>query len=141
MAADVNTPIADYYGVSLVFMRGGLAVTKEAKALNPDIETVDVKEAVSRRAAKCLHPQKTRQLIKETVTKSLKKRKTIPPFIFKPPIEFNIKYTNAGMAETVEFMPSAKRMDGTTIRFVLDAYLEAFGAFRASIYIAFAIDL
>jgi D-amino peptidase len=137
----INAAITGYYGVPLVFVSGDLAVTREAKALIPEIEAVVVKEAISRKAAKCLHPQKARKLIKETVTRALERRKSIEPFLFKPPIEFDVRYTNAGMADAVEFMPSAKRIDGKTIRFILDDYLEAFGAFRASIYIAFAIDL
>jgi len=137
----MNAAIAGYYGVPLVFVSGDLAVTREAKALIPEIEAVAVKEAISRKAAKCLHPKRARKLIKETVTRALERRKSIQPFVFKPPIEFDVRYTNAGMADAVEFMPSVKRIDGKTIRFVLDDYLEAFGAFRASIYIAFGVDL
>ena len=122
-------------------MSGDSAVTGEAKDLVPEIETVAVKEAVSRTAAKCLHPKRARKLIKETVARALERRKSIQPFVFKPPIEFDVRYINAGMADAVEFMPSAKRIDGKTVRFVLDDYLQAFGAFRASIYIAFAVDL
>ena len=137
----INAAIAGYYGVPLIFVSGDLAATKEAQALIPEIETVAVKEAISRKAAKCLHPKRARKLIKETVTTALEKRKSMQPFVFKPPIELDVRYTNAGMADAVEFMPSAKRIDGKTIRFVLDDYLEAFGAFRASVYIAFGIDL
>ena len=75
------------------------------------------------------------------MARALGKCNSIQPVVFKPPIEFDVRYTNAGMADAVEFMPSAERIDGKTIRFVLDDYLEAFGAFRASIYIAFGIDL
>ncbi len=137
----MNAAIAGYYGVPLVSVSGDLAVTKEAKALIPEIETVAVKEAISRTAAQCLHPKRARKLIKETVARALERRKSIQPFVLKPPIEFDVRYINVGMADAVEFMPSAKRIDGKTIRFVLDDYLEAFGAFRASIYIAFAVDL
>jgi D-amino peptidase len=137
----MNAAIAGYYGVPLVFVSGDLAVTKEAKAIIPEIETVAVKEAISRTAAKCLHPKRARKLIKETVTGALKRRTSIQPFVFKPPIGFDVRYTNAGMADAVEFMPSAKRIDGKTVRFVLDDYLEAFGAFRASVYIAFAVGI
>jgi len=47
---------------------------------------------------------------------------------------------NSIMADAVEFMPSAVRVDGRTIDFVVDDYLKAFGAFRASIYIANAVS-
>jgi D-aminopeptidase len=44
------------------------------------------------------------------------------------------------MADAVAFMPSAERVDGRTIRFVQDDYLKAFGALRASIFIAGAVS-
>ena len=65
---------------------------------------------------------------------------TVEPFTFQPPVEILVWYANARMADSVDFMPSAERLDGKTIRFVLDDYLEAFGAFRASIYIAGAVS-
>jgi len=136
----MNAAIAGYYGVPLVFVSGDLAVTMEAKALIPDIETVAVKEAISRTAAKCLHPNKARQKIKEAVPKALGKKTSIQPFVFDPPVQFDIRYTGEIMADAVAFMPSAERMDGQTIRFVQDDYLKAFGAFRASVSIALSVD-
>ena len=132
----MNAAIAGYYGVPLVFVSGDLAVTREAEALIPGIETVAVKEAVSRTAAICLHPDAARRLIKEKVTGALRKRESVKPFSFDPPIKFDVRFTNAGMADAVEFMPSANRIDGKTIRFTLNDYIEAFGAFRASVSIA-----
>ena len=85
----INAGIAGYYGVPLVFVSGDLAVTMEAKALIPDIETVSVKEAISRTAAKCLHPNTARQQIKETVAKALGKKESIRPFVFDSPVQFD----------------------------------------------------
>jgi D-amino peptidase len=136
----MNAAIAGYYGVPLVFVSGDVAVTKETQALNPNIVTVAVKEAIARTAAKCIHPKKARELIKKGVTEALRTRKSIVPFTFKPPIEMLVKYTNALIADAVEFIPSAERVDGRTIRFVLDDYIKAFGAFRVSVEIASAVS-
>lgn len=136
----INAAIAGYYGVPLVFVSGDLAVTEEANALIPGIITVAVKEAVSRTAAKCLNPKEARELIKRGVTEALRKRKSVKPFVFNPPIEMMVKYANSLMADAVEFMPSAVRIDGRTVKFVLDDYLKAFGAARASIFIAGAVS-
>lgn len=136
----INAAIAGYYGVPLVFVAGDLATTEEAKALSPDIGVVAVKEAVSRTAAKCLHPKVARGLITKGVAEALGRRGAIKPFAFEPPIEVTVKYVNALMADAVAFMPSAERVDGRTVRFVQDDYLKAFGALRASIYIAGAVS-
>ncbi|MFQ6053283.1 MAG: M55 family metallopeptidase, partial [Candidatus Bathyarchaeia archaeon] len=55
---------------------------------------------------------------------------------FEPPIEVRMKYANSLMADAVQFMPGAERVDGRTVKFVVDDYLKAFGAIRASIFIA-----
>lgn len=135
----MNAAIAGYFGVPLIFLSGDLAVTKEAEALDPNITTVAVKEAVARTAARCIHPKRARELIKRGVREALEKRGSIRPFAFQPPIEVLVEYSSAVMADAVEFMPTAQRVDGRTIRFVLDDYLKAFGAFRASAYIANAV--
>ena len=135
----MNAAIAGYYGVPLVFVSGDLAVTQEVVELNPNITAVAVKEAIGRAAAKCIHPEIARNLIKEGVTEAIKRRKMVEPFTFQPPIEMQVIYTSALLADAVEFMPSAKRINGRTVEFVLDDYLKAFGAFRASVYIASAV--
>ena len=99
-----------------------------------------MKEALKRTAAKCLHPEVARELIRENVKKTLKKKDSIKLFTFEPPVEILVMYTNARMAIAVNFMPSAERLDGKTIRIVQDDYLKAFGALRASLYIVGAVS-
>jgi len=136
----INAALAGYHGVPLVFLSGDRAVAREAEEIIPGIVTVAVKEAVSRTAAKCLHPKKARELIKRGVTEALGKRISIEPFKFESPIDMRVKYVSSMMADAVDFMPSAERIDGRTVSFVLDDYLEVFGAIRASIYIANAVS-
>lgn len=132
----INAAIAGYHGVPLVFVSGDLAVTKEAKELDPEIVTVAVKKAVARNAAECVHPVKARAMIKKGVSEAINKRGLVKPFAFQPPIEAEVKYATAVMADAVEFMPSAERVDGRRVKFVSDDYLKVFKAVRASIYIA-----
>jgi D-amino peptidase len=136
----MNAAIAGYYKVPLVFVSGDRAVTQEAVNINPNITTVAVKEAIGRSSAKCIHPEIARKRIKDGVIAAIKQRKMIEPFTFQPPIEMQVTYTSALLADAVEFMPSANRKNGRTVEFLLDDYLKAFGAFRASVYIASAVS-
>jgi D-amino peptidase len=136
----INAAIAGYYSVPLVFVAGDAAVCAEARELIPNVRTAAVKEAVSRTAAKCLHPRRAGELIRGGIREALEYRGEVEPFTFKPPVKIEVRYTNARMADAVEFMPSAERIDGKGIRFVQDDYLKAFGALRASIYIAGAVS-
>ena len=135
-----NAGVAGHYGVPLVFVAGDLAVAKEAEALNPDIVTVAVKEAVSRTSAKCIHPKKARAMIREGAAEAIRKIGSIKPYAFKTPVDMQVRYANALMADGVENMPAAERIDGKTVRFVLDDYLTAHKAFVASVYIASAVS-
>lgn len=136
----INAAIAGHYGVPVAFVAGDKTTTLEAKALNPEIEVAAVKEAIGRTAAKCLHPAKARKLIKENAAKGLRKLGKMKPFTFDPPVEVVVRFTNARMADAVEFMPSAERLDGKSVRFVQDDFVKAFGAIRASIFIASAVS-
>jgi len=136
----INAAIAGHYCVPVAFVAGDKATTLEAKALNPEIEVAAVKEAIGRTAAKCLHPAKARKLIMENAAKGLRNLDKMKPFVFDPPVEAVVRFTNARMADAVEFMPSAERLDGKSVRFVQDDFVKAFGAIRASIFIAGAVS-
>ena len=132
----INAGIAGHYGVPLALLAGDKAATLEGKEVNPEVEVAAVKEAVSRTAAKCLHPAVARRMIKEKAAKGLRNLGKMKTFRFETPVEAVVRYTNARMADAVEFMPSAERLDGKSIRFVQDDFIKAFGAVRASISIA-----
>lgn len=132
----LNAAIAGYYGVPLIFVSGDLAVTQEVHALLPNTITVAVKEAVSRTAAKCLHPDKARSLIKQEVQTAIKNRNHIQPYVIASPIVLTIRFIDSLMADVAENMPCVERLDGKTIRIQQDDYLCAIRALRASIMIA-----
>jgi D-amino peptidase len=137
----LNAGIAGYYGVPLIFVSGDLAVTREVQALLPDTLTVAVKEAVSRTAAKCLHPAKARLLIKQGVLTAIKKRDQIHPYVISPPIVLTIRFIDSLMADAAENMPCVERLDGRTIQIQQNDYLRAIRALRASIMIASTVTI
>ena len=132
----INSRIAGHFGVPLVFLAGDQATAREAKEVSPAVEVAVVKEAIGRTSAKCLHPEVARELIREKVAKALKGGVKVKPIAVEPPVELVVRYVNARLADAVEFMPSAERLDGKAIRFVQGDFLEAFNALRASIFIA-----
>jgi D-amino peptidase len=136
----MNAGLAGYHGVPLVFLSGDVSVTREAKEINREIETVAVKEAISRVAAKCIHPEKAREMIKKGVAKAIKKSKSIEPYKFNPPIEFRIRFTNAKKADAASFIPSAERLDGKTIRIIHDDYVKGYHGFLASVMCATSVS-
>ncbi len=136
----MNAGIAGYYGVPLVLLTGDLAVTKEVDALNPKIHTVVTKEAISRVAAKCLHPQKSRELIKKEAAKALQNVGNIEPFKFQPPINFRIRFTDAKKTDAASFIPSATRIDGKTITITHSDYIKVYHGFLAAVMCASSVS-
>jgi len=134
----MNAGIAGHHGVPLVFLAGDKSTTLEAKQLNPDIETVATKEAISRVAAKCLHPETSRQRIKEGAARALKKK--VKPYVVEPPIEFRIRFTDARRADAASFIPTAQRLDGKTVTITHNDYVKAYHGFLAAVMCATSVS-
>jgi D-amino peptidase len=136
----MNAGIAGHYGVPLIMVAGDQQVAAEAKALNPDIECAIVKTAVGRRAAHCLHPEKARELIRETAAKAIKKHKRIKPVKVSTPVTYTIRFTDAARTDAASYIPGVRRIDGKTIELTADDYITAFHGFIVAVLCAQAVS-
>ncbi len=91
--------IAGHYGVPVIFQSGDRASCEEAKALLGDMETAEVKEALSRTSAIILPPEKARELITEKVKKALERMHEFKPLKVKFPAEIKIETQKTDTAE------------------------------------------
>ena len=108
-----NAALVGAYGVPVVLVTGDRAVTEEARALLGDIETVAVKDGVTRTAAQSLHPKVSCQRIREAAERALKLN--IAPFVVTPPIRVQVTFQRALDADMAELVPGSQRVDGRTI--------------------------
>jgi len=136
----MNAGIAGHHGVPLVMVSGDQAVAAEAKSLSPDIETAVVKTAIGRRSAACLHPEKARQLIRETATKAVKKHRRVKPVIYETPVTYTIRFTDATRADAASFIPGSRRLDGKTVEITAPDYVTAYHGFLAAVLCAQAVS-
>jgi len=132
----MNAAIAGYYDVPVVLVTGDSSVTSEAKSLLGNVETVTVKEAVSRRAAKCLHPNKAREAIRQGAILALRRRSEIRPFKLKPPFELRVELMDAGMADAAELVPNVKRIAPRVVAYTSDDFVTVSKAFRSIVTLA-----
>jgi D-amino peptidase len=132
----MNAAIAGYYDVPVVLVTGDSSVTSEAKGLLGNVETVTVKEAVSRRAAKCLHPNKAREAIRQGAILALRRRSEIRPFKLKPPFELRVELMDAGMADAAELVPNVKRIAPRVVAYTSDDFVTVSKAFRSIVTLA-----
>jgi D-amino peptidase len=132
----INAAIAGIYDVPVALVTGDRAVTEEAKTFLGNVETVAVKEAVGRYAAKCLTPTKARTKIRDAAFRAVKHASKFKPFKIKPPIKLDVVFVHTGMAELAEFMPGSKRIDGRKVSFTSKNFLEVHRAFIAMVTLA-----
>jgi D-amino peptidase len=125
-----DSAIAGYFGVPVVLVTGDKSACDEAHSLLGDVETVAVKEGVSRSAGKCLHPQEARKLIKEGAKRAMGRIGTIKPFVIKPPIKAEVVFIDPTYADNLEPLPFIERVDGRTITFTASNFIDAFEIFN-----------
>ncbi len=126
--AGINAALAGYYGVPVALISGDQTTCVQARELLGDhLETVVVKEAVSRVAARSLHPSRARRLLREAARRAL--AAPHPPFVLPPPITLRVRFARAAQADRAEYLPAARRVDPTTLEYRDDDYLQVFRAF------------
>ncbi len=111
--AGLNAALAGAYGAPVVLVTGDRSVTEEARALLGNIETVAVKDGITRTAARCLPPEKAHHLIREAAQRALR-RKGIP-LVIPPPITLRVSFQRALHADMALLVPGSRRIDGRTV--------------------------
>jgi D-amino peptidase len=121
-----DAAIAGYFGVPVIMVTGDKAACDEAHALLGDIETVAVKEGVSRSAGNCIQPAEARKLIKEGAKRAMGLIRTAKPFVIEPSIRTEIIFIDPTCADNLEYLPFINRIDGRTVTYTTDDFIEAF---------------
>lgn len=132
----INSALAGSFGVPVVLVTGDRAATEEALSLLKAVEVVAVKEAVSRVAAKGLHPKAAGRLIRESAIKALKEISRFKPFVIRPPVKVEVQFLNAEMADAAEIDPGVERVDGRTASFTAEDFLTGFRAIETMLTLA-----
>ena len=100
----LNAALAGAYGVPVVLVAGDRAVTEEARALLGEIETVAVKDGVTRTAAQCLHPQVAQDRIRQAAERAL--RLDVPPFLVPSPERTPVRPSPSASPSSVPLTPT-----------------------------------
>ena len=126
----LNAAMAGVHGVPVALVSGDQALAAEAKALlGAGIETVVVKEAVGRFAAKSLAPAVACERIRSGAAAALRRKHL--PFTFTSPIRLEVDFIVSQMADMAELVPGSSRTGGRTVSYAGEDYREVFRAWRA----------
>ena len=127
----MNIHAAGALGVPVVLVSGDQAAIAEVRELVPDIEGVQVKEAIGTAAARSLRPEEAVRLIREGVARAIRRRGEIEPVPAGLPARFEVSFTDPSLALMAEQIPTVERTGPHTIAFAADDYLEGYRFVRA----------
>ena len=126
----VNAALAGTYGVPVALVSGDQALAAEAhELLGAGVETVIVKHAVGRFAARSVAPSVACRLIRDGTIAALGRRHE--PFRLPAPIRLEVDFALTHMADMAELVPGSVRTAGRTLTYTHDDYREVFRAWRA----------
>jgi D-amino peptidase len=122
----MNIHAAGALGVPVVLISGDQAALAEVRELVPNIEGVQVKEAIGTAAARSLRPVEAARLIREGTARAIRRRGEIKPVPASLPVRFEVSFTDPSLALMAEQIPTVERTGPHTVAFVADDYLKGY---------------
>jgi len=99
---------AGQFGVPIVLVTGDTEIVAHARDLLGPVETVAVKEPISRQCALCLHPTKTRPMIRAAARRALERLQEMSAYRITTPFELRVEYIDAQYAAQVARQPGVR---------------------------------
>lgn len=126
----MNIYAAGAAGVPLVFISGDQIAIEQARELVPNIEAVQVKEAIGTRAARSLRPEEAARLIREGTQRALKRLNEFKPVAASSPVRFEASFSDPAIALMAEQVPTIQRIGPNEVAFQAKEYQRGYRLFR-----------
>lgn len=110
----LNAAVCGQLGVPVALVTGDQTVCAQAREHLGDVVTVQVKDAITRYAARSLLPAVACEKIREGAAEALRRAKSLAPFTPPPPFDLEIDFVNAACADAAELVPATRRTSGLT---------------------------
>lgn len=133
--AGLNALVAQHYRVPVVAITGDQYVGPEAEPFCPGIVHVQVKESVSRYAARHLHPEAARERIRDGVHRALIGLAEHTPPAIPLPATLEVDLLSPDMAVQATWIRGVERVGPRTVRVVEDDPLRLFDTFVTLVYL------
>lgn len=126
----MNIYAAGAAGVPVVLISGDQIAVQQARELVPNIEGIQVKEAIGTRAARSIRPEEALRLIQEGTKRALKRLGEFKPVVASTPVRFDVSFSEPAIALMAEQVPTVERTGPNDISFKADDYLRGYRFFR-----------
>ena len=125
----LNAYYAGSFNVPVILASGDLTFTKQFNELVP-CKTVVTKESIGSSAAKLIHPDKVREMLKSQTTSALKDLSKSKALVTSNPITFRLHSARTTRADILMGIPGMKRIDGVTVEYEAKNMDEAYRLIR-----------
>jgi D-amino peptidase len=138
--AGLNGAVCGHFNVPIIMASGDQTLCAEVREFfGNQIETAQVKKAVSRMSAECLPPAQSANLIEEVAKRAvinLKSGKAPKPFKVSMPIKMELEFEQSDMADKASYMPYAKRTLDRRVEYTANDIITTYLAFRTMLALA-----
>lgn len=132
----LNGRAAGYYGVPVIFLSGDTTVTKQAKEEIGNIETLAVKDSLSRYCAANLSRLELETKYKEKIKTAFNNISKYPIISYDGEIKLEVTFYSPIMADSAMLIPRVKREDDKSVSYISNDYIEIYKLFRVMISLA-----
>jgi D-amino peptidase len=131
-----DAALCGHCGVPVGFVSGDAAACEEAESLLGSVVTATVKAGVSHSAARCLPLGEAHEMIEAGATEAMQRASEFRPFRIDGPVTVRVVFTAPGYADTLEHLRFVNRVDGRTVVFEAEDFLDAFELFDSLHFLA-----
>ncbi len=125
----LNALLAGHYNIPVSLVTGDQAACDEAQELLGTVETVAVKQGAGRFAAYCVHPEVTREQVREAAKLAISNHDRFKPLQFETPMQMELDLFNQHQAMLISLLPGASRISPRTVAFTVDNFYEGMKLF------------
>lgn len=115
--AGLNAAIAGAFRVPVVLVTGDSQTAQEVETDIPGVYAVAVKTGITGLSSLAMHPQRARELIRQTAKEALLNRSRVKPIELPQVNTIEIEFTKSQFATAVSWMPGVELIDGRTVRY------------------------
>ena len=126
----MNTLYAASVGVPVVMLTGDNIAIAQARELTPEIEAVQVKEAIGTRAAVYRPLQEVHSEIRSTAEHAIRNLSAHHSIHLRSPFVFELTFYSPTLADLAEAIPTVKRTGASTVTYTTDDYRAGYRLLR-----------
>lgn len=106
----INAALCGHYGAPILLVTGDQATCREARALlGPELQTVAVKQGLSRYSARQIPPLRARAMIEAAALQTLATRAPVPPYVPARPTTIRIELSTVDSAARFQGRPGVEQ--------------------------------